>query len=93
MSYWSQAQEDVECDFPHCGKEFDKTDHAKVAILKNGSVMAFCKEHASKLISEGVPLKSLEEIRAEREASAKKREADERKAHEAKFISDLKNPD
>ena len=93
MSYWSQAEEEMACDFPGCVKHFEHTPDAKVAILKKGKVLAFCEEHAQRLKNAGVVLKGLREIREDRLAPARMQVEQKRMAIEMKFILDLKKPD
>lgn len=61
----SMHREDYGCNFPYCDSDFDKTDGAKVAIVKDGNILAFCATHSTRLSREGIKLRALAEIHAE----------------------------
>lgn len=66
MSHESMARREVCCDFPSdCPKNFDTTDGAPVAALRNKEIVAFCAEHSAFLIAKAVRLRPLEQVRAE----------------------------
>lgn len=95
MSYSSMAKDEVRCDFPDCDNDFDDSNGAKVAMIdKSGEIIAFCKEHCKRLISEGIGLRVLAEIHkkiTDREnAVERKRENREQTARESAFIKKLK---
>ncbi len=94
MSYSSMAWDDVCCDFPGCGKEFDKTNGARVAIVDKGDIKAFCREHCARLIEEGIELRVLSEIHREKEDRQlgidRARQQREQLAREKEFIDKLK---
>ena len=66
MMYLSSIRDEQYCDFPGCANNFEQASGAKVAIRKRGSNLAFCTKHAEHLKNEGVILKSLSEIHAEK---------------------------
>lgn len=92
MSYTSMYREDHGCDMvPHCGNDFDKTPGVKVAIAKDGEVLAFCFAHSKDLILAGVPLRTLEEVRAELRKPEEDKQKIMRDTARQKFINELKN--
>jgi hypothetical protein len=56
------SKDDLGCDFPVCGGEFDARQGCDVAILKDGCILAFCAGHSAQLIAAGVPLQPLSSI-------------------------------
>ncbi len=94
MSYESMAKEEVSCDFPGCGSDFYSAPEARVAIIKDGQILAFCRKDSDRLIAEGVELRTLHEIHTEqkeaREAPARLRREREQIAREREFIQSLK---
>lgn len=86
-------REEVCCDFPDCPQNFDGTDGARVALVKNGKIIAFCSEHSALLLSKGKDLRTVASIHTELEEAKngperKRREA-ERQAKEQAFIDSL----
>ncbi|MBI3632429.1 MAG: hypothetical protein HY225_03205 [Candidatus Vogelbacteria bacterium] len=82
--------DDISCDFPGCGKEYDKRDGKRVAIVKDGEIMCFCAEHCKVLASKGVKLQVHREVLDELE-DAKYAEGDRRLERERdEFIKSLK---
>ena len=94
MSYKTMWRDDTCCDFPLCGNNFDNEKKARVAIVMDGKIMAFCIEHSRRLVEEGIPLRVLSEIHREsREASERllcERMRTERETRECAFIQELK---
>jgi len=94
MSYESMARDDFRCDFPGCNSDFYDAPNAKVAIIKNNQVLAFCKKDSDRLIAEGVQLRTIEEIHTEQkeavEAPARLWRERKQAAREVEFIRSLK---
>ena len=95
MSYESMAREEFGCDFPNgCEKNFDTTDGARVAAIRDGDIVAFCHEHSVHLIAKGVNLRVLKVVRKEWNAlhgRKSKPELSELEARrEQEFIASLK---
>ncbi len=86
MSMW----DDISCDFPYCGKEYDKRSGKRVALVKDGEIMCFCAEHCKELTANGVNLRVHDEVLDEQE-EAKYADGDRMvDAEQKKFIEDLK---
>lgn len=95
MSHESMARREVCCDFPSdCPKNFDTTDGAPVAALRNKEIVAFCAEHSAFLIDKGVRLRPLEQVQAEYNAlhgiPTQPSTAELAGRHERVFIDSLK---
>ena len=88
------VRDEMKCDFLHCAGNFDTAHERKVAIIKDGEIMAFCAQHCEQLTENGVALRTLDEVQREvREAKDGpirvqiQRETEER---ERVFIAGLK---
>ncbi len=95
MSYESMAKEGFECDFPGCNDAFDQTPGVKMATMKNGKPLTFCKAHAKRLTNEGVILMTLKEMHGlqgpTKEELEKEKWKREQLKRETNFINRLKN--
>lgn len=95
MSYESMWRDEVRCDFPGCGDDFDTAKNARVAIVVDGKIMAFCSKHSRRLAEEGISLRVLSEIHQELREILERLQGErrrmEREARERVFIQELKS--
>lgn len=82
-------EDEIRCDFPSCGGNFDSRKGQKVAIRKDGKTLAFCGVHATQLRKAGVPLRTLESIHRELNKPEQEAQLRVRKKLENDFIKSL----
>jgi hypothetical protein len=61
----SDTYDDCKCDFLYCKKDFGFGRGERVAIIKDGQPIAFCREHCKQLQTHGVKLRPLSEVHKE----------------------------
>lgn len=79
------------CDFPHCGGEYDRRRGKKIAIWKVDRVLAFCAKHAKRLREEGIELQTLAAIHAAHKKSEDAKVNARAAREEQAFIKSLKS--
>ncbi len=65
MSYETMWKDDTCCDFPLCADSYYGKKDAKVAIVRDNKILAFCEKHSARLEREGINLRPLSDVHKE----------------------------
>ena len=90
MSYRTMWRDETCCDFPSCDGDYNTANGARVAIVKDGKILAFCKKYSRQLIKEGVNLQTIAKIQKELNEPVEAHRRNEQIVREQAFIQSLK---